>query len=47
MDSVRLNNDFVAVSRFMKEITVFELKEEKQIMAILLYNIKEQKENEN
>ena len=47
MDSVRLNNDFVAVSRFMKELTVFELKEEKQIMAILLYNIKEQKENEN
>lgn len=47
MDSVRLNNDFVAVSRFKKEVTVFEIKEEKQIMSILSYNIKKQKENEN
>lgn len=46
MDSVRLNNDFIAVSRFMKKVTVFNIKEEKQIVAILSYNINKQK-NEN
>ncbi len=47
MDSVRLNNDFIAVSRFMKKVTVFNIKEEKQIVAILSYNINKQKKNEN